>query len=109
MEKYVNKDGKVAVLFSPGYGSGWYTWNKQHPGLLYDVVVVQWVMSGQPSAELDDLETYLYEKYPGIYIGSNIDELRIAWTSPGTKFRIAEYEGSETVEFRDTSIEWQTA
>ena len=27
----VIRDGKVAVLYSPGYGAGWYSWNWNHP------------------------------------------------------------------------------
>jgi hypothetical protein len=27
MEKVI-RDGKVAVLYSPGYGAGWYSWNR---------------------------------------------------------------------------------
>ena len=26
MQKVI-RDGKVAVLYSPGYGAGWYTWS----------------------------------------------------------------------------------
>lgn len=29
MDKVI-KDGKVAVLYSPGFGAGWFTWNNHH-------------------------------------------------------------------------------
>jgi len=42
MNKLV-RDGKVAVLYSPDYGSGWYTWNPNNPELLFDPAIVQLV------------------------------------------------------------------
>ena len=38
MEKVI-RDGKVAVLYSPGYGAGWFSWHGIEE-LLYDPVVV---------------------------------------------------------------------
>ena len=32
-EKYYDSDGNVAVLYSPGFGAGWYTWNTDYEGL----------------------------------------------------------------------------
>ena len=36
------RDGQVAVLVSPGYGAGWYTWHHIEE-LVYDPCVVAWV------------------------------------------------------------------
>jgi hypothetical protein len=41
MNKLV-RDGKVAVLYSTGYGAGWYSWHGIEE-LLYDSVVVEMV------------------------------------------------------------------
>jgi hypothetical protein len=44
-------NGKVAVLYSPGFGSGWYTWNQQFPdpevfkGGMMDLEI-QWIPVG---------------------------------------------------------------
>ena len=32
------RDGMVAVLYSPDYGSGWYTWNQDDPEILFDLL-----------------------------------------------------------------------
>ena len=108
MEKVV-RDGKVAVLYSPGVGSGWYTWNTEHPGLLYDPTVVAWVEAGRPGRDQrDDLTLYLEDKYPGMYIGSNIEDLRVAWLPIGTQFRVTEYNGSEGIEVQQ-DLTWMVA
>ena len=108
MEKVV-RDGKVAVLYSPGFGSGWFTWNTEHPGLLYDPAVVQWVETHLLARdERIDITLYLEDKYPGMYIGSNIEDLRIAWLPIGTQFRITEYDGSEGIEVQK-DVSWQVA
>ena len=45
MEKVI-RDGKVAVLYSPGYGAGWYSWHDIED-LLYDPAVVEMVEKGK--------------------------------------------------------------
>ena len=30
------KNGKVAVLYSPGFGAGWFTWNPTMPELIFE-------------------------------------------------------------------------
>jgi hypothetical protein len=108
MEKVI-RDGKVAVLYSPGYGSGWFTWNTEHPGLLYDPAVVQWVEAGKPRGdELSELELYLEDKYHGMYIGSNMADLGITWLTIGTQFRVTEYDGNEGIEIQK-DVSWQVA
>lgn len=42
-ENKVIRDGKVAVVYSPGFGDGWYTWNMDCPELLFDPIIVQCV------------------------------------------------------------------
>lgn len=91
------KDGHVAVLFSPGFGAGWYTWNTQYPQLLFDPVVVAHLLSEETGHKRElELERYLENKYPEIYTGG-LRDLRIYWVPEGTMFRIHEYDGSETV------------
>ena len=108
MEKVV-RDGKVAVLYSPGFGSGWFTWNEKHPGLLYDPAVVAWVEAGKPEGdELSELKLYLEDKYPRVYIGSNMAELQIEWLPVNTFFRVTEYDGFEEIEVQK-DVTWQVA
>jgi hypothetical protein len=44
--KKVIKDGKVAVLYSPGFGAGWYSWHKTEE-LLYHPKLVEMVENNQ--------------------------------------------------------------
>ena len=96
------RDGQVAVIFSPGYGAGWYSWH-QIEELLYDPSIVQWLESG----ELDKIENYLTLKYPGEYFGG-LEDLSIKWINQGTEFQIHEYDGAESIEYREKQ-EWLIA
>ena len=102
MNKLV-KDGMVAVLYSPDYGSGWYTWNPNHPELLFDPAIVQLVEEDK----FDELKTYITLKYPNIYEGG-MWELKIAWIPEGAMFRVNEYDGDESIELKDDA-DWFTA
>ena len=37
------RDGMVAVLYSPGFGAGWYTWNQECTELMFDPAIVKFV------------------------------------------------------------------
>ena len=102
MNKLV-RDGMVAVLYSPDYGSGWYTWNRNQPELLFDPAIVQLVEEDK----FDELKTYVTLKYPNIYEGG-MWELKVAWIPEGAMFRINEYDGDESIELKD-DIDWFTA
>jgi len=102
MNKLV-RDGMVAVLYSPDYGSGWYTWNTNHPELLFDPAIVQLV----EEEKFDELKTYVTLKYPNIYEGG-MWELKVAWIPEGAMFRINEYDGDESIELKDDA-DWFTA
>jgi hypothetical protein len=102
MNKLV-RDGMVAVLYSPDYGSGWYTWNREQPELLFDPGIVQLVEENK----WDELKTYVTLKYPNIYDGG-IWDLRVAWIPEGSLFRINEYDGDESIELKDDA-DWFTA
>jgi hypothetical protein len=41
--KKVIRDGKVAVLYSPGFGAGWYSWNSSVPQCLFSPEIVAMV------------------------------------------------------------------
>jgi len=102
MEKVI-RNGKVAVLYSPGYGAGWYTWNNSHPECLFHPEIVALVEKGQTPD--DRLCKTLFGD--GFYCGGASD-LKIKWLPVGTKFKINEYDGSESVQTIDTT-DWETA
>jgi hypothetical protein len=133
---YKEVDGEkcVAVLYSPGYGAGWYTWHYVEE-LLYDAEVVKIVekmmgieekyldakkrgdlgatfaLKGSYETLVERVEKYVQENYDkdgsDIYIGG-ASQLTIAWVPVGQKFRITEYDGSESIQYPENE-EWMTA
>jgi hypothetical protein len=99
----LNKDGKVAVLYSPGFGAGWSTWNQEVPEIIFDPAVVDFVEKDKWA----ELATYVTLKYPDIYTGG-MDTLKVAWIPEGTLFKINEYDGSESIELKEDN-DWMIA
>ena len=97
------RGGKVAVLYSPGFGAGWYTWNLKHPEIVFDPMIVDLIENG----DLDKLQNYVTVRYPDIYAGG-LSDLTIKWIPEGTLFRIHEYDGSESVEIKE-DLNWMIA
>ncbi len=92
VEKFI-KDGKIAVLYSPGYGAGWYTWNEGYGDVLvFDKDIVAAVLEGDNTKA----EQIAEEKCPDAYLGG-AHSLKIMWLNPGDEFEITEYDGSESV------------
>jgi len=106
MTKNITKlidNGKVAVLYSPGFGAGWSTWNRGVPEILFDPAIVKFIEHDQ----MAELTTYVTLKYPGLYTGG-MQCLAVAWLSVGTEFRIEEYDGAESIKIKN-EIDWITA
>lgn len=104
MEKVI-RDGKVAVLYSPGFGAGWSTWAHYDNGinLVFDPTIVACVEAG----DFDKLTTYMTLWHPDAYTGG-MDDLTIAWLPEGTLFRINEYDGNESIEVKE-DMDWMVA
>jgi hypothetical protein len=94
------RDGKVAILYSPGYGAGWYTWNQAFPELIFDPGIVDLVEHNK----FDELKTYVTLKYPEIFTGG-MDDLKVDWLPVGIDFRITEFDGNEVIETKD-EVDW---
>lgn len=96
----VVKDGKVAILYSPGFGAGWYTWNRDCPQIIFDPEIVQAVLENDEDKDSIDLFHKVVEiakrKYPNIYTGGAVD-LRVQWLDEGDIFEIKECDGKESV------------
>lgn len=106
MKKMI-KDGKVAVLISPGYGAGWYTWNQGREGcenILYCPELVTAILAGSTGLEVMNLAESLF---PEAY-HNGVGDLKVKWIPVGAKFRITEYDGFETLEIAD-EVEWMVA
>ncbi len=96
----VIRDNKVAVLYSSGFGAGWYSWNPEHKELLFHPKLVAMVEAGKQS----DITKEWLENELGIldvYCGGASD-LKIQWLVEGTAFTIDEYDGAESIETLDS-------
>ena len=94
MEKVI-RNGKVAVLYSPGFGAGWHSWNERKE-LLFHPKLVEMVENNKQSKIT---EQWIKENLgiDNVYCGGAAD-LQIKWLDEGTAFIINEYDGSESIE-----------
>lgn len=111
MQKVI-ENGKVAVLVSPGYGAGWSTWNGFRgivtaEELMFDPTIVKLTIQKDLEEITSDqhyqlVEAYCTEKWgkDTIYCGG-VDDLEIVWIPQGTLFKINEYDGSESIEYKE--------
>lgn len=91
--KKVVRDGKVAVLVSPGFGAGWYSWNEDIPQVLFSPEIVELVERKADASEIIEKAEELFgDKY---WRGAR--GLTIEWIPEGTRFEIYEYDGSESL------------
>ena len=90
----LERDGKVAVLYSPGFGAGWSTWNTEprYRGLLFDREIVEFVLAD----DLDAAISLAEKKYPDVYLGGG-GGLTVEWVPKGERFIVEEYDGAENV------------
>jgi hypothetical protein len=90
----IERDGKVAVLYSPGFGAGWYTWNSKEIGargiFLPRLVLAVLGESGEHAEQVAG------EEFPRAYTGG-VKSLAVQWVPKGSRFEIDEYDGSESV------------
>ena len=101
MQKLI-RDGQVAVLVSPGYGAGWYSWHSNEQ-LLFDPSIVQWIEED----DREKIQAYLELRYPDeTTIG--LEDLVVEWVPVGARFRIEEYDGAESLVLESTQ-RWITA
>ncbi len=111
MEKFTREiDGKtyVGVLISRGFGAGWSTWNGMNPcdsdflqfltenGEIGSINNFEWEIY----IEQSDVEDYFASKKMSPYCGGT-DGFVIEWLEEGTRFRINEYDGAESIEIFD--------
>ena len=99
----LEKDGKVAVIISPGFGAGWSTWNSEfRDTLLFDAEIAQAVIDGDKAKAMK----LAMEKCPGLYPGG-AGGLMVEWIDKGSVFEVEEYDGSESLHIigsRDYSV-----
>ena len=103
-EKYYNEKGEVAVLYSPGFGAGWSTWNSQEEELIFDKTLVEMILEKKP---YEEIEKYAEEKWDGIYTGG-LGDVCVEFLPKGTAFVIEEYDGSESITTKEDT-NWHIA
>jgi hypothetical protein len=99
-----NDRGEFAILVSPKYGAGWSTWGAN----LFDplaVVLKLFTDSGQ--SDYDDYKQQLYPDAPYV-CSAGFNDCDVIWIKPGTKFKIDEYDGCESIAFQDDDSIWQS-
>lgn len=110
----VIRDGKVAVLISPGYGAGWSTWfnGKLEQLSLHDPRIVQFMIdnflcdnkfndvSVKTSEDGDKLKKFVSSlpEYAKIHLGG-LETLEIRWVLEDAEFYIDEFDGYETLHY----------
>jgi len=108
MEKVI-RDGKVAVLISPSWGAGWYTWHDMEE-LIYHPKLVEMVENNQREEITEGFIAELLgiideDNMP--YIGG-AEDLVIQWVPVGTEFMIEDYDGYESIRLKEATV-WLTA
>lgn len=101
--KKVVRDGKVAVLYSPGFGAGWYSWNKEVPQCLFYPKIIE-LVEQEKTSQIDDEFCQELFGVSWFYSGGASD-LKIQWLEVGTHFNIDEYDGAESIQtFEDIKL-----
>ena len=114
MDKVKNKKGEIAVLISRGFGAGWYSWNDQieiegfdPKELLFHPKLVALVNAKKPVTEEDIAEIFGEEEAEEGYWGAG-SELSIVWVNENSSFKVTEYDGAESLQYRDNT-DWVVA
>ena len=104
MIKKVMRDGQVGVLISHGWGSGFYTWGAPLQAI-FDEKLIYLI----ENEKFDEAVEYVSLTYSDadVYIGG-VHDLRVHWIDEGVEFFIDEYDGSESIVFKET-VNWITA
>jgi hypothetical protein len=90
----LERDGKIAILVSRGFGAGWSTWcsDEASTAAVFDPDMAQAVLDGNHRKA----ESIALDKYPGEYTGG-VADLVVEWVEKGSRFEINEYDGSESL------------
>lgn len=98
------RDGLVGVIYSPGFGAGWYTWNAHHDNseqLIFDPHLVDLIEQGAATDLIEARAKALVPGPGGSFLAAG--DLVVQWLPQGTKFLIQEYDGSESIQLMETT------
>ena len=103
----VERDGKTAVIYSGGYGSGWYSENRDFPQIMFHPFLVRLIeQDRRDEINKEMIQKILHTNKYICVLGA--ERLEIEWVKKGIKFRIDEYDGLESVVYEDKDT-WFTA
>jgi len=103
MKKLI-KDGYLCVLYSPGWGSGWWT-DHRLDELLFDPTLVEMVLR---KAEVSEMEEYCITAYgQDLYLGA-LDSLDVAKVPVREPFTVDVYDGDEFI-LLQSDVRWFSA
>ena len=93
MEK-IERDGKVAVLYSPGFGAGWSTWEdeEQKEALCMDARIVGPFLEGNKEGAV----AAAVKMFPNLYT-AGAKNLQVMWIEKGKAFNVEDRDGYESV------------
>ena len=103
----------MKILYSPGYGAGWVTWasgtrEEKMFMLTYKPFIEALETKGKISDKLiKRFEKDFKAKFPNTTVpyDGGIKDLTIEDIPKGYQFQVNEYDGSESIEYRD-GVDW---
>ena len=107
MEKVI-KDGKVAVLISNDWGSGFHTFVNGAPlEAIFNPQLVELIENKNYNEAMEFIKKTYPNAYPN-FSAYDITGLCVEWVEEGREFYITEYDGLESIVFKD-EVKWITA
>jgi len=106
MKKVIRK-GKVAVLYSPGWGAGWKSWGAPMEAVFHPRIV-ELVEKDKRHEITKTLMIELFGEEEGKFYLGGARDLEIEWIDKGVEFDISEYDGNESIEYKGRS-DWMGA
>lgn len=96
----VIRDGKFAVLISPGYGAGWSTWAEHtfEQDYLYHPRWVRWVEDGKKEDPEDVAREIWGEDHPYTCL-AGATNLIVEWVPEGADIAVRVHDGYETLRY----------
>ncbi len=102
------RERKVAVLYSPGFGGGWFSWNTGCPECIFDPEIVQMVLDREQADAIEGRAREKWNQGDNHFFPGGADALQVAWLPEGVRFFIEEYDGSEAI-VTEHEVKWVTA
>jgi hypothetical protein len=101
---YYTKDDQVAVILHREYGLGWWTWHGDDRWLVHPELA-EAIDTGRVEVAQDLIDEFSCQSesyHPGQIKASNLE---VFWADRHRKFLIENYDGCETLVYRD-EIKW---